>query len=83
MNFKMIFKALLIIAVLALLGILGLYNRQTVTLSIPKAWGNVQPMPAALMYYAFFGVGFLVGAVMMAGGGKKSSGSGKTSKAQT
>ena len=83
MNFKLIFKALFIIAVLALLVILGLYNRQTVTLSIPKSWGTVQPMAAALMYYAFFGVGFLVGAVMMAGGGKKGGGSGKSSKVQT
>ena len=40
-------------------------------------------MAAALMYYAFFGVGFLVGAVMMAGGGKKGGGSGKSSKVQT
>jgi uncharacterized integral membrane protein len=83
MNFKLIFKALLIVAVLALLVILGLYNTQTVTLTIPKSWGVVQPMPAALMYYIFFGVGFLVGAIMMAGGGKKGSGAAKSNKAQT
>jgi uncharacterized integral membrane protein len=82
MNFKLIFKALLIIAVLALLVVLGMYNRQTVILSIPKSWGPQQSLPAALMYYIFFGVGFLVGAVMMAGGGKKSSGSSKSNKVQ-
>jgi hypothetical protein len=83
MNFKLIFKALLIVFVLALLVILGLYNRQTVTLFIPKSWGTQQTLPAALMYYIFFGVGFLIGAVMMAGGGKKGGGSGKSSKVQT
>jgi uncharacterized integral membrane protein len=83
MNFKLIFKALFIIAVLALLVILGLYNRQTVELSMPQSWGAKQSLPAALMYYIFFGVGFLVGAVMMAGGGKKSGGSGKSNKVQT
>ena len=81
MNFKLIFKTLFIIAVLALLVILGLYNRQTVTLFIPRSWGTQQTLPAALMYYIFFGVGFLVGAVMMAGG--KKGGSGKSSKVQT
>jgi hypothetical protein len=83
MNFKLIFKALLIIAVLALLVVMGMYNRQTVTLSMPKNWGPEQSLPAAMMYYIFFGVGFLVGTVLMAGGGKKGGGSGKSSKVQT
>jgi uncharacterized integral membrane protein len=81
MNFKLIFKALLIIAVLALLVIMGMYNPQTVKLSMPNILPREQSMPAALMYFAFFGLGFLVGAVVMSGGGKK-GGSGK-SKVQT
>jgi uncharacterized membrane protein YciS (DUF1049 family) len=81
MNFKLIFKALLIIAVLSLLVIMGMNNRQFVTLSMPRM--PDQKLPAALMYYIFFGVGFLVGAVMMSGGGKKSGGAGKSSKVQT
>jgi uncharacterized integral membrane protein len=82
MNFKLIFKALLIIAVLALLVIMGMHNRQDVTLSMPNILPHQQSLPAALMYFAFFGVGFLVGAVMMSGGGKKSGGAGKSSKVQ-
>jgi uncharacterized integral membrane protein len=82
MNFKLIFKALLIIAVLALLVIMGMYNPQTVKLSMPNILPREQSMPAALMYFAFFGLGFLVGAVVMSGGGKK-SGSGKSNKVQT
>jgi uncharacterized membrane protein YciS (DUF1049 family) len=72
MNFKLILKCLVIIAVLALLVIMGMNNRQTVTLSMPNIMPH-QSQPAALMYFAFFGVGFLVGAILMAGGGKKSS----------
>jgi hypothetical protein len=83
MNFKFIFKALLIIAVLALLVLLGLYNKQAVDLVLPRILPGVLSLPAALMYYIFFGVGFLVGALMMAGGGKKSGGSGKSNKVQT
>ncbi|HEV7927948.1 MAG TPA: hypothetical protein VGR14_21540 [Verrucomicrobiae bacterium] len=82
MNFKLIFKALLIIAVLALLVIMGMHNRDTVTLTMPNILPHPQSLPAAMMYFAFFGLGFVVGAVMMSGGGKKSSSSSK-SKAQT
>jgi hypothetical protein len=78
MNFKLIFKALLIIAVLALLVIMGMHNRDTVTLTMPNILPRPQSLPAAMMYFAFFGLGFVVGAVMMSGGGKKSGGSGKS-----
>jgi uncharacterized integral membrane protein len=78
MNFKLIFKTLLIIALLALLVVMGMYNSQTTKLYLPHL--QTQEQPAALMYYAFFGVGFLAGTVLMAGGKK---GGGKTSKVQT
>ena len=85
MNFKLILKSLVIIAVCALLVIMGLNNRQDVKLYMPNIL-PAQSHPAALMYFAFFGIGFLVGAVLMTGSaGKKSSGgggSGKSSKAQ-
>jgi hypothetical protein len=83
MNFKLIFKALLIIAVLALLVIMGMHNRENVTLTMPNILPHPQSLPAAMMYFAFFGLGFLVGAVVMSGGGKKGGGSGKSNKVQT
>jgi uncharacterized membrane protein YciS (DUF1049 family) len=83
MNFKLILKALFIIAVLALLVIMGMNNRDSVTLSMPNILPHVQRQPAALMYFAFFGIGFLAGAVLMSGSGKKSGGSGKSNKVQT
>jgi len=76
MNIKLIFKCLVIVAVLALLVTMGIHNRQPATLTMPRFSTT---MPAALMYIAFFGVGFLVGAILMSGGGKK-SGSGGAAK---
>jgi len=78
MNFKLIFKSLLIIAVLVLLVIMGMNNRKTVELSMPFL-PRTQTQPAALMYIAFFGLGFLCGAVLMSGGGSKKSGGGGSS----
>jgi uncharacterized integral membrane protein len=83
MNFKLILKTLFIIAVLTLLVIMGMNNRQTVTLSMPNIFPHPQSLPAALMYIGFFGIGFLAGAVLMSGGGKKGGGAAKSNKAQT
>jgi uncharacterized integral membrane protein len=78
MNFKLIFKTLLVIALLALLVVMGMYNTQNVQLHLPH--DKTQTGPAALMYFAFFGIGFLSGTLLMAGGKK---GGGKSSKVQT
>jgi hypothetical protein len=83
MNFKLIFKALLVVAVAALLVIMGMYNPKSVDLSMPRILPRVVSLPAAIMYIVFFGVGFVVGAVLMSGGGKKSSGTSKSNKVQT
>lgn len=80
MNFKLIFKTLLIIALLALLVIMGMNNRQKAKLYLPPLLPKEQTQPAALMYFAFFGIGFLSGTLLMAGG---KSGGGKSSKVQT
>lgn len=81
MNFKLIFKTLFVLALLALLVLMGMNNRQTTTLSLPPILPGVQRQPAAIMYFAFFGVGFLSGTLLMAGG--KKGGSGKSSRVQT
>ncbi|HEY3854869.1 MAG TPA: hypothetical protein VGO67_10790 [Verrucomicrobiae bacterium] len=81
MNFKLIFKSLVILAVLALLVIMGMNNRETVHLRMPPILPGTQTQPAALMYFAFFALGFLAGAILMAGGGgSKKSGSSAPSK---
>jgi len=74
---KLIFKTLLIIALLALLVLMGLNNHQDVTLHLPPILPHAQTQPAALMYFAFFGIGFLSGTLLMAGGKKGGSASNK------
>lgn len=76
MNFKLIFKTLFIIAVLSLLVLMGLNNPNTIELHLPHVkpeWPTVLKQPAALMYFGFFGVGFLAGTIVMAGGGKRAA----------
>ena len=80
MNFKLIFKTLLVIALLALLVIMGMYNQQVVKLRMPHILPHTEEQPAALMYFIFFGIGFLAGTLLMAGGKK---GGGGKSKVQT
>jgi len=74
MNFKLLLKALLIVAVLALLVIMGVYNnKETATLEMPHILPSRLQSPACFMYFGFFGVGFLAGTLLMAGGKKGSS----------
>lgn len=76
MNFKLIFKTLFIIAILSLLVFMGLTNPNMIELHLPKVkseWPTVVKQPAALMYFGFFGIGFLAGTIVMSGGGKRAS----------
>jgi hypothetical protein len=77
MNFKLLCKAVLIIAVLALLVMMGMHNPQTAKLVLPPLLPKNLEEPACYMYFGFFGVGFVVGALLMAGGRK---GAGKPAK---
>jgi uncharacterized membrane protein YciS (DUF1049 family) len=75
---KFILKTIVIIAALSLLVILGMNNKGLVSLSMPPLVASTPRFPAAYVYYGFFGVGFIVGALLMAGGKK---GGGSPSKA--
>lgn len=68
MNVKLLFKTIFLIAVLLLLVIMGMNNRQSVELSMPPLLPNTQRQPAAIMYFGFFGVGVLTGTILTAGG---------------
>lgn len=85
MNAKLLFKTAFLIAILFLLVLMGMYNKQTVEFSMPS-WllPKTQRQPAAVMYFAFFAIGVLSGTVLTAGGGKKGSSgsSGKSSKSE-
>ena len=77
MNIKLILKTLFIIAVLALLVILGRSNPGSASLNMPLLKEPFK-LEAAYMYYGFFAVGFLCGTIMMSGG-KKGGGAAKSS----
>ena len=77
MNPKLILKTLFVIAILSLLVIMGMNNRADVELSMPPLLKKTLKAPAALMYFGFFGIGFLTGTVLTAGG-KRGGGKSKS-----
>ncbi len=82
MNFKLVLKSLLIIAVAAFLVWMGMLNPSSIGLALPPLLPNAHhvTLPAGLMYIGFFGIGFLVGAIMMSGGKKAPAKSSKSDK---
>ncbi len=68
MNAKLFFKTVFLIAILLLLVIMGMHNRQDVELDLPPLLPKTQKLPAAIMYFGFFGVGVLSGTILTAGG---------------
>jgi len=68
MNVKLLLKTTFLIAILLLLVIMGMNNRQVVELSMPPLLPDAQRQPAAIMYFGFFGVGLLTGTLLTAGG---------------
>jgi uncharacterized integral membrane protein len=68
LNAKLFLKTFFVIAILSLLVLMGMNNRQTVDLSMPPLVPKTQQLPAALMYFGFFAVGVLTGTILTAGG---------------
>ena len=74
MNFKLLAKTLFVIVVLLLLVLMGMYNRDGITFTLPPLLTQKIRQPAALMFFAFFAVGVLTGTILTAGtkkGGSK------------
>jgi uncharacterized integral membrane protein len=76
MNLKLLFKAVLFVAACAFLVMLGMNNPKTIELYLPPIVKTLK-WPAGYMYIGFFGVGFIVGALLMAGGTRGAGKSGK------
>lgn len=79
MNPKLLFKAVFLLVVLLLLVLMGLNNDDNVTFRLPPLVSKFS-QKSAIMYFAFFAVGFLTATVLMAGGGKRGGGGSKPSK---
>ena len=71
MSAKILFKTVFFMGVLLLLLLMGMHNRSSVDFSLPPVLKQTLQQPAALMYFAFFGVGVLTGAVITMGGGRR------------
>ena len=78
MNAKLILKTVFLIAVLLLLVIMGMNNRQSVSLSMPPLLPKTIKMSAAFMYFGFFAIGMLTGAILTAG--RKGAGRARSEK---
>ncbi len=83
MNAKLLFKTVFLIIMLLLLVMIGVYNKESASLSLPPLLAKPLKQPAAIMYFGFFAVGLLTGTVLTAGGGRKGSpGAGKPSRGE-
>ena len=69
MNAKILLKTIFAMLMLLLLVLMGMNNQQQVSFSLPPLFKGVS-QPAAIMYFAFFGVGVLTGTILSAGGKK-------------
>lgn len=72
---KLFLKTIFVLAVAALLVIMGLNNRSSVSLALPPLLPKSISQPAALMYFGFFAIGFITGKVLTGSKDKGPSGS--------
>ena len=69
MTTRMWVKLIVVLAVLLFMVMMGMSNKQTATF---KLFGWEQDAKAAIMYFVFFGVGIVTGAVLALGPGRSS-----------
>ena len=77
MRALVLLKLLIVTAIFLLLVLIGLNNRAPVDFSLPPVLAEVVRQPAALMYFGFFAVGLITGAILCIPG-KSGGKSGKT-----
>jgi uncharacterized membrane protein YciS (DUF1049 family) len=74
MSFKVVFRSILVLAILFVMLYVGMHNTQTIDFYFPVALKNKISESAGLIYFGVFAVGFLAGTLMTAGGGRKGGG---------
>ena len=77
MKAMMLIKTAVVTVIFLLLVLMGLHNRATVDFNLPPLLTSQVEQPAALMYFAFFAVGLMTGAILCAGGPKEKNKSNK------
>ena len=76
MNFKVLFRLLVFLAIFFVMLYIGMNNTERITFSFPLAFSKDIHTQAAFIFFATFAVGVLGGVVLSAGshGGGKSRG---------
>jgi uncharacterized integral membrane protein len=74
MKAMMLVKIAFVTVIFLFLVLMGLYNRATVDFNLPPLLTAEIQQPAALMYFGFFAVGLLTGAILCMGGGAREKG---------
>ena len=69
MTTRMWVKLIVVLAVLLFMVLMGMSNNQTATF---RLFGRESTSQAAIMYFIFFGVGVVTGAILALGPGKSS-----------
>jgi uncharacterized integral membrane protein len=62
-----VIKLAFFLVVLALLVLMGVYNKSVVDFNLPPLVNSAVQQPAALMYFGFFAVGVITGTVLTFG----------------
>jgi hypothetical protein len=78
MNAKLLFKTIFTLLMLLLLVMMGIYNKGAISFALPPILPKAVSQPAAIMYFAFFALGFITSTVLSAG--SKGGGASKPSK---
>ena len=71
MKAMMFIKVVVVTIAFFFLVLMGLNNRAPVDFSLPPVLTGVVSQPAAVMYFGFFAVGLLTGAILGLGGHKQ------------
>ena len=77
MNTRLLIKLVVVLGALLFMVLMGMSNVHEAEFKMTKLGWDFK-VDAAIMYFIFFGVGILTGAVLAAGGGKSSSSSSKS-----
>jgi uncharacterized membrane protein YciS (DUF1049 family) len=70
MNFKVVFRLLVFLAIFFVMLYIGMNNTERITFSFPLAFSKDIHTQAAIIFFGIFAVGVLGGAVLSAGSGK-------------
>jgi uncharacterized membrane protein YciS (DUF1049 family) len=80
MNFKLLLRTLLFLAILFVMIVVGMENTKAIQFNFPLIWEKPITQAAALIYFAVFAIGVIAGTLFNVGGGKGSSKSSSGSK---